>query len=463
MNQYREFYSLTSAENQLLNKKAKKLIESTEGDSEFIEKAIRFVQDDVRYLGFENGLNSHKPSDPLEVLNRRYGDCKDKSFLLSEILRAQGIEAYPMLVHSYNGKNLPESLPSPNLFDHCVVQVDRGQKGFRYIDPTISDQGGTLENIFFPDYKYGLVLKSGEKELVQLPAPITPETRITETFELDEIGGGAKLDIETVYRGSSSDYRRQEFAESSRQNIQQGYTTFYSNLYPSIKAEKNVTFIDYRDRNEFIVYEQYRIDSLWTKPDEQQNIILAEFYPLSIEGLFFPDKSVDRKMPYYVNSTTNINHKTIVFVPQKWNIANENSSFGNDDFRYDFNVQYQNAKLEITHKYTSLKDYIEPGNISSYLAEHTWAQQKMTYSLTYDKTLAGMADDTSTSWIAIILTLVVIGISSYLCYLIYTHYDLPAKVKPRQEKKIGGWLILIEIGLILTPLIIIAEVFSTPE
>jgi transglutaminase-like putative cysteine protease len=44
----------------------------------YTEEVIRFVQDEVRYLGFEEGLNAHMPHTPLDVYNQRFGDCKDK-------------------------------------------------------------------------------------------------------------------------------------------------------------------------------------------------------------------------------------------------------------------------------------------------------------------------------------------------------------------------------------------------
>ena len=66
------------------------------------------MQDDIRYLGFENGLNSFKPSKPIEVLKRRFGDCKDKALLLSTLLQSYGIAANPILVNSTYGKNIDE-------------------------------------------------------------------------------------------------------------------------------------------------------------------------------------------------------------------------------------------------------------------------------------------------------------------------------------------------------------------
>lgn len=463
VDQYQFHYTLDKAERRKLNVKAEKNILAAEEEGEYIDLAIRFVQDEIRYLGFENGLNSHKPRQPLEVLERRYGDCKDKSFLLSEILQAQGIEAYPMLVHSTNGKNLGNSLPSANIFDHCVVQIDFGNGKYQYIDPTISNQGGTVENLYFPDYRYGLVLKAGETSLTKLPAPFNPQTSITETFQLDEIGGGATLDVETIYRGSSADFRRRQFAENSRQSIQQDFTTFYSNLYPSIASEKNVSYRDYRDLNEFIVYEQYRVDSIWSPGPEQNHMIFAEFYPLSLHPNLFPEKFAGRKMPYYTDPTLNVSHKTIVFLPEEWPIANEINSFGDENFRYDFLVNYTDSRMELTHNYESLNDHVSPEDLSSYLAEHEKAQNILTYSLSYDTTFGQLGQENSTTWLPLILMLLVIGGAGFLCVKIYRNYDLPSRVKANREQKIGGWLVLIGIGLALTPIIVLAQMLNTSE
>src|SRR5687768_2988897 len=48
--------------------------------------ALRFVQDEIRYLGIEMGENSHKPNSPDKTLKQRFGDCKDKSYLLCTLL-----------------------------------------------------------------------------------------------------------------------------------------------------------------------------------------------------------------------------------------------------------------------------------------------------------------------------------------------------------------------------------------
>ena len=60
--------------------------------------ALQFVQNKIRYVSLSFGSNAYHPHHPDEVLQNRYGDCKDKSLLLLSLLRAAGIQAWPALV-----------------------------------------------------------------------------------------------------------------------------------------------------------------------------------------------------------------------------------------------------------------------------------------------------------------------------------------------------------------------------
>jgi len=129
-----------------------------EGDK--IKAILNFVQNDIRYLGLEYGIGSYKPNPPNKVFDQRYGDCKDKSLLMVQMLRALDIEAYPMLVNASMKNTITKIPPSPSFFDHCVVKVVDRKKRELYYDPTLINQGGTYKNIHFPNYEYGLVIKS---------------------------------------------------------------------------------------------------------------------------------------------------------------------------------------------------------------------------------------------------------------------------------------------------------------
>ena len=69
-------------------------------DEQKVLSALHFVQDEVRYMGIEMGVNSHKPHAPDAVFAQRFGDCKDKTYLFCTLLQGMNIPAYPVLVNT---------------------------------------------------------------------------------------------------------------------------------------------------------------------------------------------------------------------------------------------------------------------------------------------------------------------------------------------------------------------------
>ena len=91
-------------------------------------KALRLVQDSIRYTSLSIGTGSYKPRLPETVVRSGWGDCKDKTQLLIALLRRLGIEAWPALTDMKEGAALPGEAPSPTAFDHIVTQIrNRGQ------------------------------------------------------------------------------------------------------------------------------------------------------------------------------------------------------------------------------------------------------------------------------------------------------------------------------------------------
>ncbi|MDD5005002.1 MAG: DUF3857 domain-containing protein [Candidatus Omnitrophica bacterium] len=93
-----------------------------------------FCAKDIRYVAVEYGQAGYEPHQAKDIFKNKYGDCKDQAILLVAMLRSIGINAYPVLIGTYDTINLDRDFPSIN-FDHCIAAADfEGERIF--MDPT---------------------------------------------------------------------------------------------------------------------------------------------------------------------------------------------------------------------------------------------------------------------------------------------------------------------------------------
>src|SRR5713226_6507227 len=114
----------------------KKALELAKGADTPAEKARRlydFVARNVRYVSISLGVGRYQPHSASDVLQNGYGDCTDKHTLLSALLRAEGIQSYPVLIHST--RKLDADVPSPAQFDHVITAARLGT-GLTWLDTT---------------------------------------------------------------------------------------------------------------------------------------------------------------------------------------------------------------------------------------------------------------------------------------------------------------------------------------
>ena len=106
--------------------RADTLTKGLASDDDKIRAIFSDVALHIHYIGLEFGIGRYQPHPADDVLSNEYGDCKDKHTLLATLLKAAGIEAWPVLISSSH--EIDEALPSPGQFDHVITVVPRQGK-----------------------------------------------------------------------------------------------------------------------------------------------------------------------------------------------------------------------------------------------------------------------------------------------------------------------------------------------
>ena len=252
---------------------ARALRERSSSNQAFAQAATRFVQDEIRYVAVETGLSRRKPKAPELVLERRFGDCKDKSLLLASLLRAGGIDSEPALVSTAWRDHLDSLLPSASVFDHAIVHVRAGPVGPSdlWIDPTTALAGGGLERALGSTLGRALVLSGSAESLATIPrASVTgPQASIRDRYQIPEAGSHepARLDIEREFHGNLADGLRATLRRGTRSEMAKSYLQLYARQFPEISPAGEVEVLDERDRDRLLITVHFTIRDPWKRSE----------------------------------------------------------------------------------------------------------------------------------------------------------------------------------------------------
>lgn len=90
---YKSLIDMMKDDPNVLKEKVKELTANAKTDEEKIKNIYYWVQDNIRYIAFEDGIAGFKPDESNNVFEKRYGDCKGMANLNKQMLKLAGFDA----------------------------------------------------------------------------------------------------------------------------------------------------------------------------------------------------------------------------------------------------------------------------------------------------------------------------------------------------------------------------------
>jgi len=245
-----------------------------------------YVDREVRYTGIEFGEAAIVPHEPAELLNKKYGDCKDKATLVVTMLRAAGIPAYVALLNAGSRMDVPADLPGMGLFDHAIVYVPAEMvKGKPvgsdlWIDAT--DRYARLGQLPINDQgRLALIASPQTTALAKIPEFPSKDNVLLEIREV-RLGenGPATVTEKTQPRGAFESHYRSYYADKPDQETKDNLKGYIKGQYLS----DNLTSVERTDPDD--LSKQFELTLSCEKARRGYTDLDSAVAAIRIEGLF---------------------------------------------------------------------------------------------------------------------------------------------------------------------------------
>ena len=321
------------------------------------QAALRFVQNEIRYLGFESGINSHRPHAPKEVLARGFGDCKDKSLLLVSLLRAMAIDAAPALVNTEERETVESHLPSPLNFDHVIVRVEVGGRVF-WVDPTRSLERAPLGELEPPPFRRALV--PDRPGLTEMPSPGPALLEVLTTYRIPRFQAPIELEVVSTFSGGRAVAMRHKLAEGTLASLQRRYLEYYIQNDPKITVAAPIEVSDSEEADRVVVREHYQVPGVLAGEAH-------DFEADSIRGALDLPRSTPRRLPMRVWHPVLIRERFRVDLPGPSDLEDEERSVAVEAARLTRRTSHEGNSSLVDFEYRSLQPSVPAAAVPRHL------------------------------------------------------------------------------------------------
>jgi transglutaminase-like putative cysteine protease len=137
---YRWYYTfikdLNKDKSQELTDVVLKLKSESKSELDFVRRVYYWVQDNIQYIAFEQGMRGLIPHSGSYVCEKRFGDCKDMANLIVAMLQLASVKAY----HTWIGtRDIPyqyTKLPTPLVDNHMIATYVTQDGKYYFLDGT---------------------------------------------------------------------------------------------------------------------------------------------------------------------------------------------------------------------------------------------------------------------------------------------------------------------------------------
>ena len=172
--------NINKTEDKRLKSVTDSLVAGITDESEKVKKIFYWVQDNISYVAFEDGLGGFIPRDAGTVCSRKFGDCKDMASIIHEMLRMAGVNSYLTWIGSRDIPYTYEEVPTPSVDNHMITTYLDKNGNWNFLDGTGKNAPADLYTSMIQGKQALISISPDSFKLVTVPIK---DTSVSQTID----------------------------------------------------------------------------------------------------------------------------------------------------------------------------------------------------------------------------------------------------------------------------------------
>ncbi len=330
-------------------------------DLEKIKSIYYWVQDNVRYIAYEDGYSGYIPATVQDVLSKKYGDCKGMANLLTEMLKLAGYDAHFTWIGT---RSIPytQSLLAMCVNNHAICTLNFGGKTY-FLDGTES-YGPFGENAFRIQGKEAMIANGTTFEIKKVPEAPAADNLISTKADFLLIDNVLKGKAKVLITGNSrTDFHQsyQTLPNTSKKDFVNDYLEFGNDNLVAV----NVKTSDLSNRDLPITIEGDIDLSNTVNTISGDQYVGIDFFPKSLDR-FIPDEK--RVQGYDLNDVLKFEDDITLSVPtnKKFIDKPEDLSISEDGYEFKGTYTINGNKIALKKSLILKKNIIDKNDLKAW-------------------------------------------------------------------------------------------------
>lgn len=159
------------------------LTQNVTEETEKVKRIYNWVKDNIKYIAFEDGLGGFIPRHASMVCERRFGDCKDMSSIITEMLNIAGIESHITWIGTRDIPYSYREVPTPIVDNHMIATYFKDGR-YYFLDATSRNTPFGLPTAFIQEKEALVGIDSANYRIVKVPAVDYRKNRVVDSVDI---------------------------------------------------------------------------------------------------------------------------------------------------------------------------------------------------------------------------------------------------------------------------------------